>query len=341
MVLALLLFQVVDKRAFPDVLVAPFPPVAVDVKVMPALKYRLRRVAPPIENQRRNRDGSLSWKISGRWYRFKCPDENGRMGEITPGRDGSAVFSYTVMAEPMRDGSDWRTNPEHKAALKKMHDPEGWYQDPKNYIGCDYDPGIMFAESPLTLTQIQNGVKRKLGWGAAVRTWWPRDILARVPVDAESRPSAMEGTDHQFLRFYHDGAPTDIGDYEFLSALPDRSLLLYKWNLVGLWGLAGFKWWVRMPEGWKPILANRRGDVLARHVVWSKIPGDDDTDELVWEMGILSGGKLYPLQFTRPANTRKLLWLPDEKDRFDEGRRYRFNAFWDGDERYYELTPRG
>lgn len=337
MLLTLLLIQVTDKIAFPDVLVAPPAPVAVDAKVMPPLKYRLRRIRKPGETKRWNQDGSFEWRIGGRWYRFKVPEGGWKISEITPGRDGSAVIEYSFQM-PVANGAEWADNPPHKEQLKKVHDPEGWYQDRKNFVSADYEEGIMFPESPYTLTQTIDGEKRKLGWGSAVRTWWPRDILANQRVDEKSRPASMDYVDHDFLRFYHDGVPTEIGDYEFLGALADRTLILAKQDVVYLWSRPSFRSAVKLPFGWKPITYNKKGEVLVRNWLTDSVPVHWQKDERVWKMGILSGDKLFPLQFSRPANTRKLSWDESEST-LDEKGRYRFHASARSEERFFELVP--
>lgn len=340
MVLALLV-QAVDKSAFPDTMVAPQPPMAIGARVMPPVDCSIRKAKRPPEHSKLNKDYSISIRYKNRWVRFTCPDR--ASDEVYIGRDGSVLMNYTVMSSPMT--SAWTTDnnhPQKKWLSKNAYDPYGWYQDAKNSFTWDAETNILgWATTPPILELKKDGKLQKLGWGYHIKCWWPTEVLAEVMIDDANKPTDFESSTGKFLRFYDHGVPSEIGEFNFLDAMPDHTLVLNENSVIYRWKYGKFLSAVKLPDKWEPVLMNRKGDLLVRHRCVGSTRDGRQSDEVTWEMGILRGADLYPMSYKRPKGSEGLLWRQwDHVDRFDGADGYFFCAFWGKDMRYYKITPK-
>ncbi len=321
-------------------LVAPKAPAPATVKIGAPLNCRIRQVPPPKEQKfsdPKSRD--LIFRIGDKQVHIKPPEEFAVVEDSTlVGKDGSVRVDYYVAIDPgAYTGTKIITNHPQRRLLAKAFDPTGPYQDAKNYVRSYYKDvnAIDMPNAPGTVVQRINGVEHELGGGMAIKTWWPNRVLASISVDTNNVPSGYEFTDHGFLRMYDKGKAIEIGPYDFLGLVDDRTLAVMKDDAVYMWRDGSFISARRVPKDWEFVKVNVQGDVLVRHRVASD--ASDDLREKIWDMGILHGNTIFPLKFKKPASSNGLLWRDTQG--FDSSGRVRFSGFYGDVEKFYEVTP--
>ena len=322
----------------PGVLVEPPIPMPVPVEIGKPISFAIRRISKPIDPQKANKDGSLDWTIHGKVVHIPRHTKGWSVWRAYAGKDGSLLCSEM---ENVYDGPDRGfliKHPRQKKLIATAYVPGQHYLDARTSI---YEMNWDLQDSPLGSTfgppelHVQKDkVDRYYGLGDDVAVWSADEILTTIPIDDRGVPCVREFVNSWFLRFYLRGKPIEIGRCDYLGALSDHTLLLWHVDLspdrTGLfdWRLGKFLRGRELPRAWKPIVVNSRGDILLR-----KDPGDYQE----WEVAILRGNVMTPIEFVRPAGTEKLFW--ETEPTFDDKDTIVFNAYYRAREEFYALTP--
>jgi hypothetical protein len=340
-------------------LVAPKIPTAVPVGLASPVEYAIREVPAPKGNVTRHEDGSLTLRIGSRAVRLRGNAEYPQVSGAVVGRDGS------ILIHRYAPGESWAAA---DAILKGGRETApvvgvAFYWDAANYVGSyvpDVGPLGMSYSASRTIAAVA-GRRVDLGWGSPVKAWSPTEVLASVTVDVKDQPSGYDQTDASFLRLFRGGRTYEIGRFEFVGALPDRTLVLRRTGEIATWRDGRFLSVRRLPAQWEAAWVNGRGDVLCRK--WPPLPKIDFEQmakekrspddivkamnqvqrvagdaERVWDMGLLRGATLTPISFERPKGSERLFWR-DSQALADDGR-FRFSAFFGPEEHFYEIRPK-
>jgi hypothetical protein len=277
-------------------------------------------------------------EVKGKKVRIPRTPEYEVVLNVRVGRDGSLAITRRSEGE-MYSVNDF-IRVKKKERLVEIDGHEAWITDyvgARNYTGYYYASlGVgQYPESAPTAFRVTEGRLRKYGDGLPLQSWSNGDLLVRVPVDGRGRPAGAQSTVATLLRMYSGSRRYEIGRFDFVGSSPDGTLILSSRDELVRWRNGRFLGRVRLPSEWRPIRVNRHGDVLLRR---APAGAPDLAREALWEAAILRAGKLHRLQFSRPADTRDLLWR--ETHEFTDQGAVRFHAFLGPVDKEFELVRR-
>lgn len=182
----------------------------------------------------------------------------------------------------------------------------GWFTaDDPHGIGPPLAPPMAYV--------VERGRTRVLGPGIP-DSWIPGgDLVAAVAVKKNGEPAGWEDSSVVNAFVYAGGKTYNLGRLRFLTRRADGSVVLYDSDTsadadhgrelpVGLyvWRHKKLVPWVRLPKGWRPVVADTESGLLVRK--------DRYGDDANWTIGIVHGRHLAPIRFETPRNTRGMIW---------------------------------
>lgn len=308
---------------------APELPPAEPVTIAAPERWTVQEVSRPKSAKQPDSTKPITLKIKGRKVTIGLKGFQAVF--VTPSPDGSILvqrINYDLLGSVSY--AIWYEGRETQIGVGPSV-----YRDRLNYGGNYFKEGTasVIPDVMAYSVVVNNGKRKELGPGF-LQYWGPGDtFVIENYLDKQGQPIAQQFEEGYGTAILSPFGQMDFNNYAFLSAQSDGAITLYserkrvlRWKegkVIGHW---------EMPPGWIAIGAAPGGWILARK-------GQILEDEVVWEMGIIRGNKLHPIQFPRPKNSRTLLWRGGREEYGDQA--FRMHAFYGNTDRWYRFAKAG